>query len=145
MVVTFFGHRDIIDDNSLLLKNTIIGVIKKYGAKTFFVGNEGGFDRLVQRTLKDICTDFAQIRAYQVLAYMPSNNANKECGVLKDKIVFEGAETVPPKFAIAKRNRWMIEQADIFITYVTHSIGGAAQFKTYAEKKGKTVINIPEL
>ncbi len=145
MVVSFFGHRDIIQDEVVLLKSTIIDVIEKYGAETFLVGNEGGFDRLVQNTLKDIGTIYPQIRAYHVLAYMPSINTNKECEILKDKIIFEGAETVPPKLAIVRRNQWMIEQADIVIVYVTHSIGGAAQSKKLAEKKGKTVINIPEL
>ena len=38
----------------------------------------------------------------------------------------------------------MIEQADIVVTYVTHSFGGAAQFKEMAEKQGKTVIELIE-
>ncbi|MBQ8203233.1 MAG: hypothetical protein IJZ75_03020, partial [Clostridia bacterium] len=54
----------------------------------------------------------------------------------------EGIEKAPLKFAIVKRNRWMIEKSDFVITYVNRVIGGAAQFKELSAKKGKTVINI---
>ena len=69
---------------------------------------------------------------------MPKRKAeNSELTILP-----EGIETVPPRFAISYRNKWMIEQSDYVITYVIHSWGGAAQFKELAEKKGKTVIEL---
>ena len=36
----------------------------------------------------------------------------------------------------------MLKKSDIVITYVTRIIGGAADFKTLAQKMGKTIINI---
>lgn len=50
---------------------------------------------------------------------------------------FFGHRDTPPKFAISKRNRWMIEHSDIVVTYVKYHFGGAAQWKVLAEKKGK--------
>lgn len=39
-------------------------------------------------------------------------------------------------------NKWMIQQSDVVVTYVTHNFGGAAQFKEMAEIRGKTVIEV---
>ena len=56
---------------------------------------------------------------------------------------FQKDETVPKRFAIFYRNKWMIERSDYVVTYVTHQIGsGAAQFKELAEKQGKIVIEL---
>ncbi len=138
MVVTFFGHRDITGDIAGLVENTIIDTIKKYGANLFLVGNQGGFDRLVQRILKKLRNSY-NIDYRVVLAYMPTAKVEHD---MHKTIVFDGCEMVPPKYAIPKCNRWIIDKSDIVITYVTHNIGGAAKFKDIAHKQGKLVINI---
>lgn len=46
----------------------------------------------------------------------------------------EGIEAIHPKYAITWRNRWMLEQADHVLTYVTHSWGGAARFADEAQR-----------
>lgn len=53
-------------------------------------------------------------------------------------------DKVYPKFAIVKRNIWMIEKSQVVVTYVLGT-GGAEKFKNLAERKGKVVINIPDL
>ncbi|MBR1970364.1 MAG: hypothetical protein IKA17_08400 [Clostridia bacterium] len=49
-----------------------------------------------------------------------------------------------PKYAIVKRNQWMIEKSDYVIVYVKQSSGNAAKFKELSEKKGKIVINVAD-
>lgn len=49
-----------------------------------------------------------------------------------------------PKAAIGLRNREMAERADLIICYIEHQSGGAYQAVQYAEKLGKTVINLAE-
>ena len=49
-----------------------------------------------------------------------------------------------PKGAITKRNRWMVEQADLFICYVEREEGGAYTALKYAKKLEKEVINLAE-
>ena len=49
-----------------------------------------------------------------------------------------------PKGAITKRNRWMIEQADLFICFVEHEEGGAYTALKYAKKLGKKIINLAD-
>ena len=46
------------------------------------------------------------------------------------------------KFAILKRNEWMVEQANLVIAYVKYSWGGAAKALEYAKRKKKRIINI---
>ena len=64
----------------------------------------------------------------------------KELNNSEHTILPDGIETVPLRFAISYRNKWMIEQSDYAVTYVTRSWGGAARFKELAEKKEKVII-----
>ena len=77
-----------------------------------------------------------------VLAYLPGKKYDPEIESPTDTILPDGIESVPRKFAINYRNKWMIEQSDYVVTYVKHTIGGASQFKELAEKKKKIIINI---
>ena len=53
----------------------------------------------------------------------------------------EGIETVPKRFAISWRNKWMLKESDYVVTYITHTWRGAAQFAESA-KRQKNVINL---
>ena len=77
-----------------------------------------------------------------VLAYMPKKLREREN--TQDTIFPEGIESVPARFAVAWRNRWMILQSDFAITYVVNPWGGAAHFAELAKNKGRKVINIAE-
>ena len=105
----------------------------------FYVGNNGNFDTMVRCQLEDLSQTYP-ITYSVVLAYLPIEK-NKYDN-LTNTIYPEGLETVPKRFAISWRNKWMIQQSDVVVTYVTHNFGGAAQFKEMAEKKGKTTINL---
>ena len=105
----------------------------------FYVGNNGNFDTMVRRQLEDLSQTYP-ITYSIVLAYLPTEK-NKYDN-LTNTIYPEGLETVPKRFAISYRNKWMVEQADIVVTYVTHTFGGAAQFKEMAKRQGKTVIEL---
>ena len=63
---------------------------------------------------------------------------------LYDSVVYPPLEQVPLKFAISKRNEWMISQSDFVIAYVEHSFGGAYQGLHYARQKGKRIVNLAE-
>ena len=61
-----------------------------------------------------------------------------------DYALFPPLESVPPRYAIPKRNEWMAAQTDVVIAYVTHGWGGAAKTLEYAQAKRKTVILYPQ-
>lgn len=140
MTCTFFGHRIVCDKIESVLRSALMELIQTRGATLFYVGDSGAFDAMVRRVLKELSARYP-ITYYTVLAYMPEKKKDFEDD--SDTIFPEGIETVPKRFAVSYRNKWMIRQSDYVVTYVTHNINsGAAQFKRLAEKQGKTVIEI---
>lgn len=142
MTCTFFGHRDAPDTIKPILREKIIDLIENRGVELFYVGNQGAFDRTAIGVLRGLKEEYPQIKYYVVLAYVPHN---KERLGLKDgdsTIYPECLDKTPPKYAIIKRNNWMLEKSDYAITYVTHITNGAYEFKHLAEKMGKAVINL---
>lgn len=100
------------------------------GADMFYVGKEGAFDALAAAVLEELNLNYCV-----VCAYMPKEN-------IKNSLFPEGQESVHPRFAIKKRNKWMLDRADIAITYVERPFGGAAEYAALAERQGKRIINI---
>lgn len=133
-----------MEDVCSLLQSVLIDLIESQGADLFYVGSQGGFDRMVQKTLRRLQMAYPHIQCTVVLAYMPGEQRDTDTWGDFDTIFPDGLETTPRRFAISKQNRWMIEQADTVITYVAHSFGNAAKFKALAEKKEKRVINLSD-
>lgn len=111
----------------------------------FYVGNNGQFDHLVAAVLRELKSRNSQISYSIVLVYLPEREKEYNQLSYTETVYPEGLEYTPPRFAISKRNQWMVQQSDYVIAYVEHSIGGAAQFTEYARKKYKTVINLADL
>ena len=110
----------------------------------FYVGNEGQFDYMVLRCLRLLSAKYTHIRFAVVLSRMPVEKERDYRADYFDTIYPLGLEKAPPKFAIDRRNRWMLEQADCVVTYVRHQVGGAWKYKALAEKKGKVVFNLAD-
>ena len=141
MVITFFGHRETPPDVHPMLQAQIEAFIRRYNECIFYVGNHGHFDAMVIHILSNMKKRFPHIQCVVALAYMPSaNNPKFPMGI--ETVVPEGIEKTPPRYAIIRRNRWMLEQADAVITYVKYSVGGASRFMEMARKKQKYVINL---
>lgn len=115
-------------------------LIKNHGIDMFYVGNQGNFDAIVRRVLKELKSDHQTINYAVVLAYMPGKK--EECDDYSDTMLPEGIESIHPHYAISWRNDWMIKQSDYVVTYITHTWGGAHQHTEKAKKNGKHVINI---
>ena len=137
---TFFGHRDCPDSIRPKLRSVLINLIENQQADTFYVGRQGSFDALVYATLRELAAEYPHIRYAAVLERLSGKNTDDFTETL-----FPGAmENVPPRFAIDRRNNWMLQQADFVVVYVTHTWGGAAKFAGKAEKQGKNVINLAD-
>ena len=59
-------------------------------------------------------------------------------------ILPEGIKSVPRRFAIDYRNKWMVEHSDVVITYVERPFGGATKYKALAGRKEKTIIELSQ-
>lgn len=134
---TFFGH----SENCSLSEETLTGAIENLigeGIDTFYVGNQGQFDALVRRCLKKLRILNPHIRFYVVLAYLP---AGKTEG-MEDTLFPEGLEIGPPRFAIDRRNRWMIAHATHCLCWVNHTWGGAWKYARMAARRGLKMVNL---
>lgn len=137
MVCTFFGHADAPKTIEMPLREVLIDLIENYGVSEFYVGNNGRFDFMVHKQLKELSNEY-NISYSIVLAYLNNNKQD-----VSDNTIFpEGIEAVPKRFAISWRNKWMLNRADIVVTYVTHNFGGAAQFSNMAKRQGKKIIEV---
>lgn len=140
MVYIFFGHRDCYDLDARTLRSAIEKQIQD-GVDTFYVGNQGHFDGMVLSCLTRLKDDYPHISYFVVPAYLPT--CTKDYDTYQGHSVFpEGLETVLPKFAIEKRNRWLIDHGDHCICYINHTWGGAYKFARQAKRRGLTTINI---
>ena len=111
-------------------------MIDNEGADEFYVGNHGNFDRMAIAVLSEL-SETRAFHFYVVLAYLPAEKEKPRADhtILPD--LSEKIENIPPRFAIHYRNKFMIEAADVVVTYVQHSWGGAAKYKRLAEKKNR--------
>lgn len=142
MVCTFFGHSYCPETVKPRLRETLVDLIETQGVDVFYVGNHGDFDRMTRSLLRELSAQYPHIRYAVVLAYVPQKRDEFDQRDWSDTMLPEGIERVPPRFAISWRNRWMLDHADIVVTYITHSWGGAAQFAELAEKKGKQIVGL---
>ena len=136
----FFGHREVTHNIREKLKATIEKLITEDGVTEFYVGHQGQFDSMVYSVLKELKAKYPQIRYTVVLAYLPDEHIWEVYG--EDTLLPDGMESVPKKFAISKRNDWMIGHSDVAVCYVWKITGGAAKFREKAEKKGLRVVDI---
>ena len=138
MIITFCGHSNIKlnEIEKLLLKKILIEEIKKDPLTKFYLGGYGNFDNLCLQILREIKIDFNNI---EILFITPYINADyykfKFAKEYYDDVIFPPLENTPYRLAIIKRNEWMINSANLVISYVKHSWGGAAKTLEYAKKK----------
>jgi len=131
---TFFGHRECWELDAGRLCGAIEELIQQ-GVDTFYVGNQGGFDAMVYSCLKGLRKAYSHIFVSVVLAYFPSGEKELPDSIYPE---IEGH----PKFAIDRRNRWIIDHADICLCYINHTWGGAYKFTTEAKQHGLRMINL---
>ena len=140
MKICFVGHGDTPNNIEEKLEQVLEDLINNYREVLFYVGDHGQFDALTRTVLRRLQQKYNSIQTILVLSYMPTSPS----------LVFEAAQTLlpeevaraHPRYAIDRRNRWVIDKSDIVVTYVTRSYGGAAKFKKLAIARGKKIIEI---
>ena len=136
----FFGHREVTHNIREKLTAIIESLTTEDNVTEFYVGHQGQFDNMVYSILKELKAKYPQIRYAVVLAYMPDEHTKEVYG--ENTLYPDGLETVPRRFAISKRNDWMIQHSDYAVCYVYKITGGAAKFREKAERKGLKVIDV---
>lgn len=139
-IVTFCGHNETTIGKEI--RQQLYGAVEqeiKSGADEFYLGGYGHFDNMAANVVWELKMKYPHIRSVLVLAYL-----NRKVTGYYDETVYPSLENVPPRYAIVKRNAWMVAQADTVIAYVTHSWGGAAQTLRFAQQQQKRIINLAE-
>lgn len=140
---TFCGHETVPDGIRDTLFSAVRNMIESHSTDFFYVGNQGQFDRLALTVLSQLKKEYPHIRFYVALAYMPGAKPEFPLADELETVYPDGLETVPRRFAISHRNRWMVDRSKYLIAYVNHDYGGAAQTLRYAKGKGTIeIINL---
>lgn len=138
MIITFCGHRELYDEKEVRawLKRVTEDLIVS-GAETFYLGGYGAFDRLAASILAEQKKRYPNIELVLILPYLNRRKDISPC----DSSIYPPLESVPKKLAIVRRNQWMVERADVVVSYVLHSWGVAAMTLEYAKIKKKQIIS----
>ena len=140
MIVTFCGHREVREPEKVRkwLYETVEGLILE-GADCFYLGGYGQFDSMAAGVVRGLKMKYQQIRCILVLPYLDK----KYDASGYDESLYPPLENVPKRYAISKRNEYMVDHADVIVAYVVYSFGGARQTLEYAKRKQKRVIHFP--
>lgn len=137
MIVTFCGHRDVFDPEAVgaWLIETVEELIRE-GADCFYLGGYGQFDALAAAAVRKQKERYLEIRSVLVLPYLDRSFDASDY----DETVYPPLENVPKRYAISRRNEYMIDRSDVVIAFVTHSFGGAYKSLCYAQRKHKRIV-----
>ncbi|MBR4661978.1 MAG: DUF1273 family protein [Clostridia bacterium] len=140
MVVTFCGHNETPSETVKERLRQVVEDLIGEGATLFLLGGYGGFDRLAAEVVWSLKKAHPEIHSTRVIPYLDREYSTD----IYDDTTFPPLESVPRKFAISKRNEWMVDQADVLVAYVTHDWGGAATTLQYAKRKKKRIVSVAE-
>ncbi len=138
---TFFGHRDCPDSVYPLLKATVAELLAEKKIARFLIGNNGRFDSLAYRAVKELAAEYPHVFYFVVLSRLPKKGEPPSFAS-EELLLPDNFERFPPRFAVDRRNQYLLKNADIVVGYITHPFGGAAKFIHAAAQKGKIVINL---
>lgn len=142
MIITFCGHDNV--QNIDKVKDWLCNILDQFIYKEnviCYLGGYGGFDRLAASVVRQKQKANPALQSVLIIPYLNRKYDESQY----DYTLFPPLESIPPRYAILKRNEWMVTQADVVIAYVTHNWGGAAKTLEYAKAKKKTVLIYPEI
>lgn len=145
MIITFCGHSNYlksIEDEKRLLN--LLEMVVQGNQVDFYLGGYGGFDSFALKCAKKYKQCHKNANLVFITPYLGKwlNNRKDVLEKNYDEIVYPEIENIPQKFAIIKRNEWMIDQADYIFVYVRTHYGGAYKSLLYAHKHKKPYVNL---
>lgn len=146
MIVTFCGHRNFIETAET--EERLAMMLGKYaranGSLVCYNGGYGNFDCFAAKCVQRLQEQHSNIRNCLILPYIDQPFLDRISLFANrfDETIYPPLESVPKKYAIIRRNEWMIDNADIVISCVKYSWGGAARSLEYARQKKKNIIQI---
>ncbi len=144
--IAFIGHREIYGHYRLEDEIEQIVRDKLYEKEyvEFYVGRNGDFDISVASAIKKAQNVIGHHNSCLILLQAYPMKNDEYYKKFYDEVQYPVDSRTHPKVAITKRNRWMIENADLFVCYVEREKGGTYTALKYAKKLKKQIINLAE-
>lgn len=145
MIITFCGHSDYLEhkeDEERLL--SLLEIIANGQHVDFYLGGYGKFDAFAKNCAEKFKNTHNDAKIIFVTPYLNKWLDDRREYLEKeyDEILYPELEQMPLKFAISKRNEWMVKQADYVFAYVNTHYGGAYNALLYAAKHNKPYMNL---
>ena len=150
MVLTFVGHSFISSSKRVkeIVKEQIRNNISGAESVICYLSGYGDFDEICACACRELKQECAEIEIVYITPYIRLSEQAKIKDMqnlgLFDTSIYPPIENVPLRFAISKRNEWMIANADLIIAYVNHNYGGAYKSLQIARRKKRKIINISD-
>lgn len=145
MICTFIGHSWCNKSEIYLsMKNEVEKLILQ-GVTTFYSGGYGAFDMLALQVVSELQEKYPHIQNILVFAYLSEDHTSKYRDILSQyhaESIYPFDKKVLPRFAIIKRNQWMIKNSDFIISGTKSYLGGCGLTLEYAQKLQKNIIYI---
>lgn len=150
-IVTFLGNKDVADRKTVYERilsqlETLFtdGVTALYRYPVFYCGGYGEFSQLASMAIDvwrkrypELKSEKLFITPYITPSYLKINEYMRQ---FYDDIVYPPLENVPFKFAISRRNQWMIDNCNMLIAYLENTAGNTRKCVEYAFRRGKEVV-----
>lgn len=151
MNITFIGHSFISRHETV--KRAVKELVKSSACDSelivCYLGGYGEFDEICADACRELKQEIDTIKLVYVTPYLNLSEQAKikdmNKSFLYDEIFYPPIESTPPRFAISKRNDWMIKNADLVIAYVDHNHGGAYKSLQKAIRRKKNIINVCDI
>ncbi len=126
MIIVFLGHSDFRE--SIFYENRILNILETITDiedVSLYFGGYGAFDCFSLKCAKKYKEKCCRVKLSFITPYIYEGYSKLDYAkAVYDEIIYPPIEQVLLKFAIAKRNEWMMRSADLVIAYVTRSWGG---------------------
>lgn len=139
---TFIGHKDCPYYIKEKIRVAIEDLIMYRNVTDFYIGTNGMFDKYVYDILCDLEKTY-RIKIQVVLSYL-NIKQNEYYDNIKTLFPFE-LSLVPKRFAIVKRNNYMISKSQYMVCYVNNTYTNAYKYIDMARKRKLQIINLGEL
>ena len=155
MKVAFIGHRKIKDPSALekRLTDTVISLIERESADTFYFGSKSEFDDLCLEVVTSLMGRYPHVRRIYVRSMYECVDKSYEQYLLTlyDETFFPDEVKGAGALSYVVRNRVMIDESDLLVTYLDENYcerlrrnSGTKVAVEYATKKKKRIINVFE-
>ena len=143
MIISFCGHSTYIEKESH--QTQVLQILESEidnREVEFFLGEYGCFDSFAYKCAKIYQKNHANAKLIYITPYIKSKKDILDQASRFDEIIYPTLETVPKKYAISHRNRWIVDKSNIIIAYVEHDFGGAYKMYKYAQNQNKKIYNL---